>query len=49
MMRTLVAQGADIEAEAAHGMRPLHLAALRGHVEAVKTLVELEADISSLD
>jgi|TARA_B110000503_G_C6778773_1_gene262412 ankyrin repeat protein len=40
-IRTLVAQGADVEAVDDDGDRPLHVAALEGHVEAVKTLVEL--------
>ena len=34
-IRTLVAQGADVEAENDDGVRPLHVAALEGHVEAV--------------
>jgi ankyrin repeat protein len=40
-IRTLVAQGADVEAVDDDGDWPLHVAALEGHVEAVKTLVEL--------
>ena len=40
-IRTLVAQGADVEAVDGDGDWPLHVAALEGHVEAVKTLVEL--------
>ena len=47
MIRTLVEQGADIEAETAGGVRPLHLAAAHGQVETVKTLVELQADIEA--
>jgi ankyrin repeat protein len=48
-IRTLVAQGADVEAEDDNGMKPLNLAAALGQVEAVKTLVELKADIEAED
>jgi ankyrin repeat protein len=44
-VKTLVEAGADIEASAYDGFRPLHVAALHGHVEVVTTLVELGADI----
>ena len=48
MIRTLVAQGADIEAEDAGGRRPLH-AAVQGHADAVRVLVELHADVEAED
>ena len=43
----MVEAGADIEASAYDGFRPLHVAALHGHVEVVTTLVELGADIDA--
>ena len=43
-MRRLVAEGADVNVQDAGGTRPLHVAVSNGHVEALKTLVELGAD-----
>ena len=42
LVTTLVQQGADVNAEDNDGDRPLHEAALTGHVEAVATLVSSE-------
>jgi ankyrin repeat protein len=43
-VRVLVEVGAEVEASAADGATPLHVAANHGHVAVVKTLVELGAD-----
>ena len=43
----LLQLSADLEAKADCGSTPLHSAAAYGHVEAVKTLVELSADIQA--
>jgi ankyrin repeat protein len=45
----LVELGADKEASAADGARPLHIAAWQGHVTVATALVELGADIGALD
>jgi ankyrin repeat protein len=43
-IKTLVQLGADKDAKASNGWRPLHVAAANGHVEAIKVLVQLGAD-----
>jgi hypothetical protein len=43
-IRRLVAEGTDVNVQDAGGTRPLHVAVSNGHVEALKTLVELGAD-----
>ena len=43
-VRRLVASGADLEEPGEEGATPLHVAALHGHVEVLKTLVELSAN-----
>jgi ankyrin repeat protein len=47
-IRRLVAEGADVnEQGAAEGVRPLHVAAQYGHVDAVQVLVEIGADLEA--
>jgi ankyrin repeat protein len=48
VMKTLVELGADTEASAVGGLRPMHTAAWQGHVAVVTALVELGADIGAL-
>lgn len=45
----LAAAGADVDAVALDGSRPLHVALVNGHGEAATTLLALGADPSSLD
>ena len=40
-VRRLVAEGADLDKRDLRGASPLHYAALQGHVEVIKVLVEL--------
>ena len=40
----MVQLGADKEAKSAGGQTPLHIAAIEGHVQAIKALVQLGAD-----
>jgi cytohesin len=44
-LRRLAALGANVNAEAGDGQRPLHTAASNGHVEAIRALAELGADV----
>ena len=44
-VRSLVEEEADVEAVAADGCRPLHVAAHHEHVEVVRTLLEAGADV----
>ncbi|KAJ1495352.1 hypothetical protein T484DRAFT_1763096 [Baffinella frigidus] len=49
-VRALVTvMGADLAATDANGRAPLHFAALNGHTEMVRTLVDLGADIEAAD
>jgi ankyrin repeat protein len=40
-IRRLVAEGADVNVLGHQGGRPLHVAAVNGHVDAVRVLVEV--------
>jgi ankyrin repeat protein len=44
-VRRMVSAGADVNEQGAAGMRPLQCAALSGHVETVKLLAQLGADL----
>ena len=44
LWEALVALGADMEAPAFLGVRPMHMAAARGHTEVVRALVAMGAD-----
>lgn len=44
-LRLLIQHGADVNAQTTSGDTPCHLAAYRGHREAVKVLVEAGADL----
>jgi ankyrin repeat protein len=48
-MRALVELEADAHAATADGLKPLHWAAEGGHVEAMNTLVELGADVHTVN
>ena len=48
-MRTLIAAGANVEAAANDGMRPLHTASRRDHVAAATLLLDAGADVNALD
>lgn len=45
MMRFLLQKGASIKSQTKYGSTPLHLAAAMGHLETVKLLLEIGADI----
>jgi ankyrin repeat protein len=49
LMRTLLAEGADIECCNDNNQRPLHLAAKHGHTEAVRILLGHGAEVNSRD
>ncbi|MCB2092767.1 MAG: ankyrin repeat domain-containing protein, partial [Alphaproteobacteria bacterium] len=48
-IKTLIANGADINAEDEHGLTALMAAAKSGNLDVVKTLVELKAEIEKKD
>ena len=46
-IRRMVAEGADVNVQGPQGVQPLHEAAYHGHVDAVRVLVELGADVEA--
>ncbi len=48
-MRALLAAGANVNAAANSGMRPLHAASLKDHVAAATLLLDAGADVNALD
>jgi len=46
-IRRMVAEGADVNVKGPQGVRPLHEAVANGHVDAVRVLVELGADVEA--
>jgi ankyrin repeat protein len=46
-IRRLAAEGADVNEQSATGARPLHAAAVSGHVDAARVLVEVGAELEA--
>jgi ankyrin repeat protein len=49
VVRVLVGLGADVEAADMSGMRPLHLAAMRGHDDIARFLLRTGAHVNAQD
>ena len=48
-VRTLLAQGADVNSQARNGLTPLHFATIRGDAEIVRLLVSKGADVDAAE